>query len=144
MGWIRNLFNVKEKVEPLSIDDENFEEEILGSDLPVLLDVWTPTCTHCDKLVPVIVGLANRYRGRLKVGEINGAEAPQAMAKLKVRGTPTVVYFHQGREVERIVGFRGSLYHQDFIENELLPLVEEAAEPPLDTTEVDIQATVAS
>lgn len=120
MGWLRKLFKIKKKVQPLTVNDENFETEVLGSDLPVLLDVWTPTCVHCDRLVPVVIGLATRYQGTLKVAEINGAESPRTMASLGIRGTPTVIYFHKGREVERVVGFRGSLYHQDFIENELL------------------------
>jgi thioredoxin 1 len=121
MGWIGKLFGVKEKVQPTHVDDESFRREVLESDLPVLLDVWTPTCTHCDKLVPIVLNLASRYTGRLKVAEINGAEAPAVMASLGIRGTPTVIYFADGREVERVVGFRGSLYHIDFIENELLP-----------------------
>jgi hypothetical protein len=47
------------------------------------------------------------------------------MGRLGIRGTPTVLYFVGGREVERIVGFRGSLYHRDFIDNELLPSIED-------------------
>jgi thioredoxin 1 len=124
MGWLRKLFKVKEAVQPVSVDDTNFEDEVLGSDLPVLLDVWTPTCVHCGRLVPVVVGLATRYQGKLKVAEINGEESPRTMARLRVRGTPTVVYFHQGREVERVVGFKGSLYHQDYIENELFAAID--------------------
>jgi len=126
MGWLRKLLNVKEKVQPISVNDENFEAEVLESDIPVLLDVWTPTCVHCDRLVPVVIGLANRYRDRLKVAEINGADSPSTMAALKVRGTPTVIYFYAGREFERVVGFRGSLYHQELIENELFPAVDDA------------------
>ncbi len=122
MGWLGDLFKKKDRVQPLSVNDENFEREVLGSELPVLLDVWTPTCTHCHKLEPIVVELATRYRGELKVAEVNGAEAPRTMAALRVRGTPTVVYFHRGEEVERVVGFRGSLYHSELIENELLPL----------------------
>ena len=123
MGWIRKLFAMKDKVQPLTVNDENFKAEVLDSEIPVLLDIWTPSCVHCDRLVPIVVGLATKYQGKLKVAEINGAEAPQVMSSLKVRGTPTVIYFVEGREFERVVGFRGSLYHQDLIENELLPSV---------------------
>jgi len=120
MGWLKDLLGGKEKVQPLSINDSNYRDEVLESPVPVLLDVWTPTCVHCHRLEPIIMGLAQRYHGRLKVTEVNGEEAPGVMQSLGVRGTPTVVYFNQGREVERVTGFRGSLYHQDFIENELL------------------------
>ncbi len=124
MGWFKKLLGMGEKVQPVSIDDDNFEDEVLGSELPVLLDVWTPTCVHCHKLEPIIMNLATKFKGRLKVAEVNGAEATRTMSALRVRGTPTVVYFFDGREVERVVGFRGSLYHLDFIEKELLPLAE--------------------
>jgi thioredoxin 1 len=125
MGWFMNLLGIGEKVQPVSINDENFRREVLESDLPVLLDVWTPTCVHCHKLEPIIMSLANQYKGRLKVAEVNGAEATRTMSALKVRGTPTIVYFYKGREIERVVGFRGSLYHQELIEGELLPLAED-------------------
>ena len=125
MGWLRNMFGIKDKVQPITINDDNFEEEILRSKLPVLLDVWTPTCVHCHKLVPIVVDIATRYQGKLKVAEVNGAEAPKTMASLMVRGTPTVVYFNGGQEVDRVVGFRGSLYHKDLIEKEILPLVQD-------------------
>ncbi len=123
MGWFKNLLGLGEKIQPVSINDDNFKEEILQSEVPVLLDVWTPTCVHCHKLEPIIMNLASRYAGRLKVTEVNGAEATRTMRSLGVRGTPTVVYFYEGREVERVTGFRGSLYHQELIEKELLPLM---------------------
>ena len=123
MGWLGNLFG-KNKVQPTSVDDDNFEAEVLRSEVPVLLDVWTPTCVHCHKLEPIIMDLASRFAGRLKVAEVNGAVATKTMARLRVRGTPTVLYFLDGREFERVVGFRGSLYHQQLIEDELLPAAE--------------------
>ena len=130
MGWLRELFTRKAAVQPVSIPDENSREEILESDVPVLLDVWTPTCTHCHKLVPIVMAIAKDYDGELKVAEVNGADSPKTMASLRVRGTPTVVYFHEGREVDRVVGFRGSLYHRELIDNELLPLVRGEDPPP--------------
>ena len=125
MGWLGKLLGTEEKVQPLSINDDNFTEEILRSELPVLLDVWTPTCAYCHKLEPIIMDIARDYRGRLKVAEVNGAEARRTMAALGVRGTPTVVYFAGGREVDRVVGFRGSLYHRDLIDNDILPLADD-------------------
>ncbi len=71
--------------------------------------------------------LAKQYQGRLKVAEVNGAAAPNTMAKLGVMGTPTVIYFVEGREVERIVGFRPEHYHRDFIDHELLNAPEGGA-----------------
>jgi thioredoxin-like negative regulator of GroEL len=87
----------------------------------VLLDVWGPGCAPCKQLEPIVIRLATRYRGRVKVAELNAAEAPRTMEELGVMGTPTVLYFKGGHVVERVVGFRGEQYHSEFIEEELLP-----------------------
>jgi len=121
MGLLAKLFGTQEPtVWPVHIDDSNFEAEVLRSKEPGLRDVWGPGCMPCKKREPVIIGLAERYKGRVKVAELNASEAPRAISRLEVMGTPTVVYFKNGRELERVVGFRGELYHQDIIETDLL------------------------
>ena len=122
VGILAKLFGPSEpKVWPVHVDDDNFKTEVRNSSLPVLVDVWSPLCGPCQQLEPIIFRLAKRYAGRVKVAEINAAAAPRTMRKLFVSGTPTVIYFKKGQEVERIVGFRGELYHQELIDNELLP-----------------------
>lgn len=118
MGWIRKMLGMDEKrhVQPVSINDDNFAEEVRKSELPVLLDIWSPGCAPCRQLEPIIMDLASRYEGRLKVCELNAAAAPRTSARLNVRGTPTIIYFKGANEVERVVGFRGSLYHTEIIE----------------------------
>jgi len=76
---------------------------------------------------PVIIRLATRYKGRVKVAEINASAAPRTMQKLFVSATPTIIYFKKGQELERVEGFRGELYHQEFIDNELLQAAGGAA-----------------
>ena len=120
MGWLTKVFGGGEKLQPISVNDENFKSEILESDVPVLLDVWGPNCAPCQKLAPIIVDIATDYGERLKVAEMNAAVSPRTMGRLGIRGTPTVVYFDRGREVDRIVGFKGSLYHRDIIDNDIL------------------------
>jgi thioredoxin-like negative regulator of GroEL len=120
MGWLERLFGSGGRVQPVSVNDDNFGNEVLASEIPVLLDVWGPNCVPCRKLAPIIVDLATEYSGRVKVAEMNAAASPRTTGRLGVRGTPTVLYFVDGRVVERVVGFRGSLYHRDFIDNELL------------------------
>jgi thioredoxin 1 len=128
MGFFAKLFGPAEpKVWPVHVDDNNFAAEVRRSSLPVLLDVWGPMCAPCKQMEPIIFRLAKQYQGRVKVAEINAAAAPLTMQRLFVRGTPTVIYFKNGQEVERIVGLRGEHYHQSFIDNELLG-VEGAAE----------------
>lgn len=129
MGWLEKLLAGKPKVMPVSVNDRNFQEEVLRSELPVLLDVWGPGCMPCKRLEPIIIELATRYQGQVKVAELNAQAAPETAARLGVRGTPTVIYFRkQGQEVDRVVGFRGSPYHEEVIEQELLEGVKEGQE----------------
>ena len=95
--------------------------------LPVVLDVWSASCAPCKRLEPVMFNLAKEYQGQVKVAELNASRGPKSATKLRVMGTPTVIYFYKGKEKERIVGFRGQLYHEDYLENELLPTVEKDA-----------------
>lgn len=121
MGILSRLFGPREPaVMPVHVDDGNYGDEVLRSDLPVMLDVWGPGCVPCKHLEPIVIRLAGRYRGRVKVAEMNAAEAPRSAARLGVRGTPTVVFLRGRREVERVVGFRGELYLEEIIESELL------------------------
>ena len=120
MSWIKDLLGMGRKVQPVSVTDENFEAEVLGADLPVMMDVWSATCGPCKQLAPIVVDLATDYEGRVKVAEMNAATAPGVASRLGIRGTPTVIYFVKGREVERVVGFRGSLYHREIIDHEIL------------------------
>ena len=117
MGWLGNLFGKKERKLPEHVEDANFEELVLASDLPVILDVWSPGCPPCQQLEPVMVSLATDYAGRVRVCEMNATGARRAASSLGVRGTPTVLYFQGGKLLERVVGFRGSLYHQQTIED---------------------------
>ncbi len=121
MGLLTKIFGPAEtKVWPVHIDDQNFVTEVRRSSLPALLDVWSPGCAPCKQMESIVFRLAKRYQGRVKVAEINAAAAPNTMSQLFVHGTPTIIYFNKGQEVERVVGLRGELYHQEFIDQELL------------------------
>lgn len=100
----------------MHLDDQNFVVEVLESQIPVLVDVWGAKCAPCRRLEPIVMELAAQYKGRVKVCELAAESSPRTMALLQVQSTPTVLYFQAGQEVERIPGFRGSLYHQQTIE----------------------------
>jgi thioredoxin-like negative regulator of GroEL len=106
--------------EPVELDDGNFDAEVRKSDLPVLVDVWSHGCQPCMALVPTIKRLACKYEGRVKVAQLNVGAGPRAVAKLGVRGTPTVLFFKKGAIVERVVGMRGQHYFEEIIEEDLL------------------------
>ena len=122
MGLLSKLFGAKApEVWPVHVDDDNFEEEVFRSELPVLLDLWGPNCAPCKQLESIIVRLAREYQGRVKVCEVNTAASPRVSKRFGVRGTPTVIYLDGRTEVARVVGFRGELYHREIIDHDLLP-----------------------
>jgi thioredoxin len=121
MGLLARLFGPSTpKVQPVHVDDENFLREVARSDLPVVLDVWSPGCGPCQMMEPIIMDLATAYQGKVKVAEMNAAQAQHHAARLGVMGTPTVVFLRRGREVHRVVGFVGSRYLREVVEAELL------------------------
>ena len=115
MGFFGKLFGLTPEKIPVHIEDGTFQEEVVRSKVPVILDVWGPNCQPCKQLEPVIKSLAATYDGRIKVCEMNTMLGPRTAASLRVKGTPTVIYFKGGREVERVVGLRSSVYHEQTI-----------------------------
>ncbi len=115
MGFFGRLLGLTPEKDPMHIEDDNFQREVMRSKMPVILDIWGPNCQPCKQLEPVIRSLAATYDGRVKVCEMNTHLGPRAASTLRVKGTPTVVYFKNGREVERVVGMRGSLYHEETV-----------------------------
>jgi thioredoxin 1 len=116
MGLFSKLLGITPKKQPLHLDDANFDREVGKSELPVLVDVWGSRCSHCKQLEPILMELAAQYDGRVKVCELNAESSPRTMAKLGVQATPTVLYFSKGKELDRVSGFRGSLYHVQALE----------------------------
>lgn len=131
MGWFMKFLGLEsEPHDVVHLTDDNFKKEVLQSDLPVLIDAWSQGCGPCKLLEPVVMQLSRDFKGRLKVVEFDVATAPQTAARLRVTGTPTVVYFRKGREVERVVGYRAGHYHRDLIEHELLPASPRTSDGP--------------
>jgi len=122
MGLLARLFGPKApRVQPVHVTDANFIAEVARSELPVLLDVWSPGCGPCQMMEPLVMDLASEFAGRVKVAELNAAEAGATAARLGVMGTPTVVVFRKGREAERVVGYVGSRYLRAMAEAALSP-----------------------
>jgi thioredoxin 1 len=115
MSLLKKLFGLTPKQPPLSLSDANFEREVLRSELPVLIDVWGPGCAPCKQLEPIIMDLTVELAGRVKVCELNAQNAPRTLQRLGVQATPTVLYFQAGQELERVTGFRSSLFHKQTI-----------------------------
>jgi thioredoxin-like negative regulator of GroEL len=121
MGFLARLFAPRApRVQPVHVDDGNYKEEVARSALPVVLDVWSLGCGPCQMMEPLIMDLASAYEGRVRVAEMNAAEAPGSTGRLGVMGTPTIIFLHRGREVHRVVGFVGARYLREVVEAELL------------------------
>ena len=86
------------------VSDQNFENEVIKSSLPVLLDLWAPWCGPCRMVAPVIDGLAEKYNGKVKFCRLNVDENPQTAAKYRVMSIPTLLFFKNGEAVDTVIG----------------------------------------
>lgn len=88
----------------ITLTHENFDDEVLNSDVPVLVDYWAPWCGPCRMLGPVIDEIAQEREGSLKVGKVNVDEEPDLADRAGVQGIPFVVLYLDGRPVAGSVG----------------------------------------
>ncbi len=88
----------------LEVNDQNFEAEILKSEIPALIDFWAPWCGPCKMIAPVVEELAKQYEGKVKFAKLNVDEAPETATRYGVRGIPTLIVFKGGQDADRIVG----------------------------------------
>ncbi len=91
-------------MKPLIFTDRNFEEEVLKSDLPVLIDLWAVWCAPCKMIAPIVEELAEEYDGKLKVGKLDVDSNQETAVKYGVRSIPTVLIFKNGEVKETIIG----------------------------------------
>ncbi|MBM3209684.1 thioredoxin [Candidatus Shapirobacteria bacterium] len=91
----------------IDLTDASFEEKVLQSKIPVLVDFWAPWCLPCRMAGPVIDELAETYKDKLLVAKLNIDENPATAAKYQVMSIPTMILFKGRKEIKRIVGFSG-------------------------------------
>ena len=84
--------------------DENFQTEVLESDLPVLVDFWAEWCGPCKQLMPTIEKIATDYKGKAIVAKVNVDNYSDIAAQYNVRGIPNLLIFHSGEPQEQLVG----------------------------------------
>ncbi|HAL65184.1 MAG TPA: thioredoxin, partial [Bacteroidales bacterium] len=78
------------------LTDQNFDEVVLKSDKPVVVDLWAEWCGPCRSLTPIIEDLAQEYSGKVVVGKLDVDSNPQTTIRLKVRNIPTILFFKNG------------------------------------------------
>jgi len=90
----------------LELTNENFEQEVIKNDIPVLVDFWSPACPPCLMLGPIIEEIAGEFEGKAKIGKVNVAENQELAQKYEIRGVPTLIIFKDGKITERATGLR--------------------------------------
>ncbi len=90
----------------ITVNDENFDEVVLQSNIPVLVDFWAQWCGPCKVVGPTIEALASDYRGRVKVAKLDVDSSPEAAGRFGVRSIPTLIVFKDGEAQEAVVGVK--------------------------------------
>ncbi len=86
------------------VTDSTFEQEVLKSDVPVLVDFWAPWCGPCRMVAPVVDEIAQQYEGQVKVVKVNTDENPSVASTYGIRSIPTLMVFKGGQRVDMVVG----------------------------------------
>ncbi len=91
---------------PANVSDNEWETEVLKSDLPVLVDFWAPWCGPCRMVAPIVEELADEYAGKVKFYKLNTDDNVQTAARYGIRSIPTLMVFKGGQAVDQVIGFR--------------------------------------
>ncbi|MCW8874479.1 MAG: thioredoxin TrxA [Gammaproteobacteria bacterium] len=101
------------------VTDDNFEQEVLGSSEPVLVDYWAEWCGPCKMIAPILSEIADEYQGKIKIAKLNIDDNPQTPPKYGIRGIPTLMLFKGGNVEATKVGALSKSQLTAFIDSNL-------------------------
>ena len=91
-------------MKPVAFTDDNFNMEVLKSDMPVIVDFWATWCGPCKMIAPIMEELAEKYEGKVKIGKLDVDENQQTAIKYGVRSIPTVLILKGGQVIDTVIG----------------------------------------
>ena len=103
----------------LEVNDANFDQEVLRSEQPVLVDFWAVWCGPCKAIAPIVDGVAQTYAGKIKVAKVNVDQNGATPSRYNIRGIPTLLFFKDGKIADQVVGYVA----QDVIEEKVKKLI---------------------
>jgi thioredoxin 1 len=101
----------------MDIGDDTFESEVIESDKPVLVDFWAPWCGPCKAIGPVVEELSKEFGERIKFTKCNVDDNPSTPSKYGIRAIPTLIFFKDGKDVEKITGMVAKAKLEEAINN---------------------------
>ena len=90
----------------ITLTNENFQNEVLKSEIPVLVDFWAAWCGPCRMVAPIVEEIAKEYMGKVKVGKINVDEQPELASAFRIASIPTIMIFKNGKIIDTVIGYQ--------------------------------------
>jgi len=91
---------------PPDVTDEQWDQEVLKSDLPVMVDFWAPWCGPCRMVAPIVEELADEFNGKVRFYKLNTDDNVEVATKYSIRSIPTLMVFKGGEAIDQLIGFR--------------------------------------
>ena len=105
----------------LNFTDTAFDQDVINSDVPVLVDFWAPWCGPCRAMAPTVDAVADEYAGKVKVGKLNTDDNPGTASRYQIRGIPTLLLFKGGKVIDQRVGAMGKPDVKKMIDPHVIP-----------------------